>query len=229
MAWLIAMAPSGATPSPRRVGTSNTGPPVPVNAEPKPTAAPNVTSRHPVGGRLTIRSRRGHNCCPPTSMAKVAKVAKTTPLGSKALTRAPTKAAGMQPTDKPNTADHSTVPRRAYTTVPTIPVKRNAHVLVAVAACGSIPVKTTMAGASKTPPTPTAPMSTPLPPANSSTMNPTCQSHHRSWPNALNAQLRARTTAKCTNYRPNASRPLSLQHKPTAFLNVILHALTVSN
>jgi hypothetical protein len=145
-----------------RIGTSSTGPPVPVRADPKPTIAP-ICKRTRVPKECAARSAEGAfaKTLTPVAAISVARNTVSTSVGSAALLRAPSTAAGTIPAPSQNTILQSTLLRLAYSTVPTTPVKRKLQMLVAIARWRSRPPTYVRIGGSSTPPMPTQPIRTP--------------------------------------------------------------------
>src|SRR5215210_8663526 len=138
--WLTPIADKVGARRKTKIGTSSTGPPVPVRADPKPTTTPICNRRR---GLKEWAARSAEEpfakALTPVAVIRVARSTISTSAGSAALLSAPNTAAGTIPASSHNTIPQSTLLRREYAIVPTRPVKRKLHMPVAIATWRSRP------------------------------------------------------------------------------------------
>jgi hypothetical protein len=171
IAWLAPIAGKTGALMKTKIGTSNTGPPVPVRAEPKPTITPIITRRDALKECVERSAEGGFvSELTPAATINAARSIVSTLAGSTPLLRAPNTVAGTIPAPSHDTILQSTLRRLAYVAVPAAPVKRKPHMLVAMAKCRSRPPTYVRIGGRSTPPMPMHPTRVPTIKAKTNSM-----------------------------------------------------------
>ena len=147
MAWLMPTAAKGINPKKSKLGTSKTGPPVPVRDEPKPTPTPIKIS----AALFRVCEVWTFFLCferalKPEKTIKLAKIRVSAVLDKIVFTFAPKRVAGMIPRLIHKTGCQAIDLCLAYMKIPTRPVNKKLKLLVAWAIWSSVPTKKNQQG-----------------------------------------------------------------------------------